>query len=153
MGRTRQSEEEKKARNTRNKPPEQKEIQRTDPVKPPGLSKAASLIWDVEVPALVAKAAVSGEDSFNLGAYCTARAFADKYLAHILKQGEFKEMANGHSFRTPESKAYLYWSQEASRLGELFGFSPKSRKAIGAKLSAGNNGGLKAKAHILKRQS
>lgn len=149
MGRTRQTADEKKAKNTRNPLPAEQVIDADEPIKP-YLSREAGAIWDRIVPNLVRKGMVVLEDSDLLAQYCVALSKVEHYREFLDKNGEFIIHKNKTKTKREEVKLYKDWSKEATRLGELLGLSPKSRKSIGITAKKGKKG-LAEKAHILKR--
>lgn len=155
MGRTKQTDDEKKQKGTRNRTPVEQVIQRDEPKKPHYMSKDAKAVWDRVVPNLVKKNMVTLEDSDLLAQYCVALSKYEEYSVFLAKNGDFiVHEHNGTKTKREEVKICREWSKEVTRLGELFGLSPKSRKAIGITAKSKEKGsGLKDKAHILSRRT
>lgn len=97
--------------------------------------------WDRIVPQLVAKFMVSPVDVATLAAYCMAYASWKHAEQQLSEEGQTFVDARGDIKIHPLCKVALAYLTEIRKIAGEFGFSPSSRRKIGAPPTASQDDG------------
>lgn len=147
--------EERKATGARSKPdaPAERVIDATKPEKPAGLPKDVAKVWDRVVARLVAHGLVNDLDQETLILYCFEVAKVEQLTAYLTENTDWIVHSNGSKTKREEVKMRYEAIKAMMRLGASLGNSPAARKSMGIRVATVKNGGIQAKAHILKRRT
>lgn len=115
-------------------------------VQKPDMSESASAIWDAVTPTLIADDRLRPGDEHLFAQYCLFMAMAQDAHRKIEDEGMVVGGADTGSKlqKNPAFNIARECSNAAAQIGQRFGMSPTSRKALGIKTKSKSLGSIRA---------